>query len=172
MGKFLGWILTTGIAVSLLTAVAATVYAQSTDSSGYLPNGITTTDTDAVKAKLQAQLDDLEKQIAQQQAILDQTKGQDASLSNEIKKLNAQITQTQLEIKARDLAMQQLSGNISQKQQSILGLNTQLGGELESLAAILREKYQLDKTSLVEAALADGTLSDFFSDIDTFDQVN
>jgi peptidoglycan hydrolase CwlO-like protein len=169
MGKLLGWILTTVLGASLL-ALGATVYAQS--DANYLPNGITTTDTDQVRAKLQAQLDDLEKQIAQQQAILDQTKGQDVNLSNEIKKLNAQITQTQLEIKARDVAMQQISGNISKKQRDILGLNTQLGRELESLAAILREKFQLDNTSLVEAALSSATLSDFFSDVDSFDQIN
>ena len=152
-------------------SVVTTVRAQSTDSS-YLPSGVTTTSTDTVRAKLQAQLDDLEKQIAQQQAILDQTKGQDVTLQRDIKILSAQIDQAKLQIKARDIAMQQLNGGISQKEDAITGLNQQLTNELESLGAILREKDQLDTTSLVVVALSSMSLSDFFVDLDSFDQVD
>ena len=171
MGTRLGQFFAAALILVATTSIVATVRAQSTDSS-YLPSGVTTTSTDTVRAKLQAQLDDLEKQIAQQQAILDQTKGQDVSLQREIKMLSAQIDQAKLQIKARDIAMQQLNGNISQKQTAITGLNQQLTNELESLGAILREKDQLDTTSLVVVALSSQSLSDFFADLDSFDQVN
>ncbi len=167
MGKRFGWVITIAASIFLVASIAVTVRAQTSDvSSGVAPS------TDQVKARLQAQLQDLEKQIAQQQSILDQTKGKDQTLSNEIKKLSAQIKQAQLEIQARDVAMQQLSGGVQQKQNDIYGLNSQLNSELESLAAILREQYQLDNTSLIEVALSDATLSDFFSDVDSFYQVN
>ncbi len=130
------------------------------------------TSTDTVRAKLQAQLKDLETQIAQQQAILDQTKGQDVSLQRDIKILSAQIQQAKLQIQARDIAMQQLNGNISQKESTISDLTQQLTSELESLGAILREKDQLDTTSLVVVALSSMSLSDFFADLDSFDQVD
>lgn len=165
------------LAISLLGSVAITAYAQTTDTSNANTSGANTDTTgssltDAYRAKLQAQLDSLNAQIAGQQAILDQTKGQDATLSNEIKKLNAQITQAQLQIKARDIAIQESQSGIAGKQQAITGLNSKLGSELESLAAILREKNQLDTTSIVVAMLSSQSLSSFFSDLDSFDQVN
>lgn len=128
--------------------------------------------TDAYRAKLQAQLQDLENQVAQQQQILDQTKGQDVSLQRDIKILNAQIAQTQLSIKARNIAIEELSSGISQKQTTIVGLSGQMDKELESLAAIVREKNQLDTTPLMMVALSSKNLSDFFADIETFNQVN
>ncbi|MDO8517804.1 MAG: hypothetical protein Q7S26_00735 [bacterium] len=127
---------------------------------------------DAYRAQLQSQLDALESQIAQQQKILDVTKTQDVSLQRDIKILDAQIKQAQLSIKARTLVIQQLTSSIKDKESTIFGLNTQLTSEQESLAAILREKNQLDTTSLVIVALSAQSLSEFFSDLDTFDQIN
>lgn len=127
---------------------------------------------DTYRAKLQSQLDELESQIAIQQNILNQTKNQDVSLQRDIKILNAQITQAQLAIKARDLAVMQLSGNVQEKETAIHVLNTKLNGELESLSAILREKDQLDTTPLMVALLSSQSLSEFFSDLETFDQIN
>lgn len=176
MGIRLRRIIAALLTLALLGSVAVTAYAQTTNTSNTLSASSDTTGssdlTDAYKAKLQAQLDSLEAQIAQQQSILDQTKGQDVTLSNEIKKLNAQITQAQLQIKARDISIQESQSGIAGKEDTITGLNSQLGGELESLAAILREKDQLDTTSLVVAVLSSQSLSDFFSDIDTFDEIN
>ena len=142
----------------------AHVHAQSDTSGSAL--------TDAARAKLQAQLNALEAQISQQQQILTQAQSQDVSLSRDIKILDAQIKEAQLQIQARDLVIMQLNAGIADKQSTIYGLDSQLGSELESLGAILREKDQLDSTSLVVAVLSSPSLSNFFSDADTFDQVN
>ncbi len=130
------------------------------------------TDTDTTRTKLQSQLNDLEAQIAQQQILLDNTKGKDVSLQRDIKILNGQITKAKLEIKARDLSIQQLGGGIAQKLTTIQGLDSQLQNELNSLASILRQKDRLDSSSLVIAALSSQTLSDFFSDSGSFAQIN
>lgn len=174
MGKRLSQLLTGGLILSVLFVVGTAVRAQtasSTDSS-FLPDGVTTSSTDTVRAKLQAQLDDLEKQITAQQTVLDQTKGQDVTLQNDIKVLNAKITQAKLQIQARDLAMSQLNGGINLKQKAITGLNSRLDSELESLAAILREKSQLDQKSLLEVAISSQSLSDYLSDTQSFDEIN
>lgn len=133
---------------------------------------VTSGTVDAYRAQLQSQLDALESQIAAQQKILDSAKGQDVSLQRDIKILDTQIKQAQLSIKARNLVIQQLTSSIKDKEDTIFGLNTQLTSEQESLAAILREKNQLDTTPLVTMALSSQSLSEFFSDLDTFDQIN
>lgn len=165
MGKRSGQIVSAFCILSLLAPVCA-AQAQSADTS------TGSAQTDAYRAKLQAQLNDLENQIAQQQSILDQTKSQDVSLSRDIKILDTQIAQAQLQIKARDIAIEELQGGIADKEQTITGLNSQMQSELESLAAILREKNQLDTTSAVVLALSSQSLSEFFADLDAFDQVN
>jgi peptidoglycan hydrolase CwlO-like protein len=127
---------------------------------------------DSYRAQLQAQLDSIEAQITAQQKILQTAQSQDQTLSRDIKILDAQIKQAQLAIQARTLVIQQLTSGIQEKQNTIFGLNSQYNSELESLAAIMREKNQLDSTSLVVAALSSKNISDFFSDLDTFDQIN
>ncbi|MBY0472737.1 hypothetical protein K2Q00_00415 [Patescibacteria group bacterium] len=130
------------------------------------------TNVDSYRAQLQAQLSDLEKQISQQQAILDSAQKQEQSLARDISILNANIKQAQLAIQARTLVIQQLTSGIGDKQNKIFGLNSQYNSELESLAAIMREKNQLDTSSLVIMALSSEDVSEFFSDLATFDQIN
>ncbi len=127
---------------------------------------------DNYRAQLQAQLSDLEKQISEQQTILDSAQKQQQSLSRDISILNAGIKQAQLAIQARTLVIQQLTSGIGDKQNKIFSLNSQYNAELESLAAIMREKNQLDTASLVIVALSSQDVSEFFSDLDTFDQIN
>lgn len=143
-------------------------HAQATNQAPQSP----VTQTDAYRAKLQAQLDDLESQITSQQKLLDATKGQDVSLQRDIKILTTQITDAKLQIKARDVAIQQLGSGIFEKQGRLQTLNQQLQNELESLGGILREKNHLDLSSLVVAALTAKSLSDFFADTNVFDQIN
>lgn len=152
----------TGIAVLALVSLQNPGPAQAQSS----------TNVDAYRAQLQAQLDDLEKQISQQQAILDSAQKQEVSLSRDISILNANIKQAQLAIQARTLVIQQLTSGIGDKQNKIFGLNSQYNSELESLAAIMREKNQLDTSSLVVVALSSENVSEFFSDLATFDQIN
>ena len=127
---------------------------------------------DDYRAKLQLQLTAIEAEIATQQKILEQAKTQDVSLQRDIEILNAQISEAQLAIRARTIVIQQLTTGIQQKQNTIFGLNTQLNSEQESLAAMLRKKDQLDRTPLLVAAFASNSLSDFFADVDSFDQIN
>jgi peptidoglycan hydrolase CwlO-like protein len=142
--------------------------AQSTSDSG----GSGSDQTAAYKASLQAQLDAINAQIAQQQTILTGAEAQSKSLQNTVAILNAQIKSAKLAIQARDLTIQQLTSSISDKQDTIFGLNTQLNGEKDSLAGIMREKQQLESNSLVVVMLSADSLSQFFSDLDTFDSID
>jgi len=148
-----------------ITSYALHTYAQTTDSSG-------SSQVDSYRASLQAQLDSINAEITQQQNILSQAQAQSNTLQNEISILNAQIKTAQLAIKARDLNIQQLTAGIQDKENTIFGLNSQLNAEKDSLAGIMREKNQLESTSLVVAMLSSNSLSDFFSDLDTFNSIN
>lgn len=130
------------------------------------------TDVAAYRQSLQNQLDALNAQIAQQQQILKQAQAQGDSLKRDIAVLNAQIASAKLAIKARDITIQQLTSGIADKQSTINGLNSQLDSEKASLAGILRQKSSLDGTSLIVAMLSSQTLSEFFSDLDSFDSIN
>lgn len=132
-------------------------------------------DAGAVQARrtvLQQQLDELERQIDAQQSVLLEKQKERTSLERDVAILDAQIAEAKLAIKRRTLVIQQLTANIQQKENTIFGLNRQLNSGLESLAAILRQKNELDHTSLVIAALSSEDFSEFFSDLDTFDTVN
>lgn len=128
--------------------------------------------TDTRRAELQTQLDQINAQIEAQKKILSGKQGERVSLERDVAILDAQIAKTKLAIKARDLAIQGLTSDIQNKEDTIFGLNSKLNAELESLAALLRQKNQLDTAPLALAVLSSKSLSDFFSDLDTFDSVN
>jgi len=157
-------------AMSLILAAGVTAYATQTLAQSTSTSGSASVDT--YRAGLQAQLDAINAQIAQQQQILIQAQAQSTSLQKDIAVLSAQIKSAQLAIKARDLNIQQLTAGISQKEDTVFGLNSQLNAEKDSLSGILREKSQLESTSVVIAMLSSQNLSDFFSDLDTFDSID
>ncbi|MDE1924605.1 MAG: hypothetical protein KGH79_00270 [Patescibacteria group bacterium] len=159
--------------IILLNRQPQTAQAQSTASTGgALADTSGSSQVDNYRQQLQNQLDAINAQIAQQQTILTQTEAKSESLQNTVAILNAQIKSAKLAIQARDLNIQQLTAGITDKENTIFGLNSQLNAEKDSLAGILREKDQLESTSLVVAMLSASSLSGFFSDLDTFDQID
>lgn len=127
--------------------------------------------TDAVaarRAQLTQQLNDLNSQIAANQAIVEKLSAQGKSLSNEVQTLNAQIKKAQLQLQATQVAIRQLDGNIAIHTNTISKLTSKLEAEHESLAQILRNTDQFDDYSLIELALSTEDFSSFFADIDTY----
>jgi membrane-bound lytic murein transglycosylase B len=124
--------------------------------------------TDNRRAELQAQLDQLEKDIAANQATVDSLAAQGKSLSNEVKTLNAQIKKSQLQVQATQVAIKSLDSSISVHQKTIGILTSHLDAEKESLAQILRKTNEIDQYSVVEIALAQGDLSTMLGDLDSY----
>ena len=129
-----------------------------------------TADTSAQQAALQAQLDAVNKQIADNQARLQSEQKQRTSLEKDVAVLDSQITESQLEIKQRDLTIRTLKGSIQQKEAGIASLDTQVSAGEDSLAEILRETNQNDSSSLAVRVLG-GNLPEYFRELDDFDQV-
>ncbi len=122
----------------------------------------------ADRAKLQAEYDQLLQEIAQKQKELDNQKGQSVSLSRDIAILSTQIKKAQLDIKAKNLVIKKLGGEIVQKNQKIETLVTKIDTEKESLAQLIRKDRELDEKSLIAFILSQDNLSDAYGDIDTF----
>jgi peptidoglycan hydrolase CwlO-like protein len=123
------------------------------------------------RAELEADLTIIEKEIEEQQALLDSKKSERVSLERDVSILDAQIKKAQLGIRARDLAISQLSNDIGQKRTIIGDLDDQLEREKEALAELLRKTNEVNSLSLVEMVLATDSVSSFFEDIDSFDTV-
>lgn len=127
--------------------------------------------TDAQKAALQASLDELEKEIAQQDALLQGKQKERVSIERDVAILEAQIKKAKLLIQARDLAIGKLGGDISQKTVFIDDLTKKIDSEKESLAQLLRKTDEVDQASVVELVLSKKNLSDFFLDLDSFTSI-
>ncbi len=133
-----------------------------------LPQALYAQTTDDRRAQLQAQLDDLNKQIAQNQAVVDTLDAQGKSLSTEVQTLNAKIKAAQLQVKATQVAISQLGTNITIHQKTISTLSNKLDSEKESLAQILRKTDEIDHYSIVEVAFSAQDLSKLFGDLDSY----
>ncbi len=125
-------------------------------------------DTAARRAELTRQLNELNAQIAANQAVVNKLAGEGKSLSNEVLTLNASIKKAQLQLQATQVGIRQIDGNIAIHSKTISALTGKLEAEKESLAQILRNTDQFDDYSLVELALSSENFSTFFADMDTY----
>ncbi|MCR4334243.1 MAG: lytic murein transglycosylase [Patescibacteria group bacterium] len=119
----------------------------------------------------QKELDRVNIEIAQQDAILNNQKNQSASLSRDIAILNAKIEKAKLDIRAKTIIIQGLSKDITKKQTVIVSLSDKIIKEQESLAQLLRKTNEIESYSLPEMLLSQDDISSFFLDLDNFDSV-
>lgn len=122
---------------------------------------------DIDRVALQAQLDELTKEIQQNQQKLSGLQQQRSSLERDLAILDSKIAQAQLEIKRRNLTIKQLKTGIAQKQAGIETLDKQVAKGQQSIERMLRITRQIDDVSFAEVALS-GTFSDVFRELDNF----
>lgn len=123
------------------------------------------------EAQWRAELAETEKDIAKWQAILDGTKANTKSLQQEAAVLNAKIKQAQATIRQKNINIEQLGKQINEKEKKIVTLETKIEKGHESLAQLIRKTNEIDDYSLPEVVLGNKDISDFFSDIDSFQSI-
>lgn len=126
------------------------------------------TATDERRAQLQKDLSRLEKEIAENQAVVDSLAAQGKSLSNEVLALNAKIKKAQLEVQATQVAIKSLDSSIKVHERTITSLSEKLAAEKASLAQILRRTNEVDNYSVVELAFAKEDLSEVLGQLDAY----
>lgn len=131
-----------------------------------------TNETQAEKeARLKSELSVVEKQIAENERILINTQNQSASLKRDILILDTKIKTAQLNIKAKNLAIESLGKDINKKQEKIESLEDRINRGKETLAQIMRKTNEVDELNLPEFLLARENLTNFLSDLDNFESV-
>lgn len=124
------------------------------------------------KARLQTEYDQLQKEIAEWQKVLDDTRAKKNTIQGDVTALNAQIAKAQAEIKQRGLTIATLGSEIQQKTKTISNLEQKLAAGHDSLAKLLRQKNERETLPLVFLALSSQGLSDFLVDVDNINSIN
>lgn len=133
-----------------------------------ISNGITKEEQEVIWREELAQT---EADIAKWQSILSTTKQGTASLQQDAAVLNAKINEAKAFIKKRNIAIQQLGVDIEKKNETISVLEAKIVKGHESLSQLLRKTNEIDQTSLPEIVLGNKNISDFFSDLDSFNTI-
>lgn len=123
------------------------------------------------RAELERTLDRLENEIAAQQQLVNSKRTERVSLERDVAILDAQIKKAQLQIEARNIAIRGLTSDIVGKEETISELTAKMNREKDSLAQLLRKTHKIDDYSYIEVMLARENISDFFSDLSTFNDV-
>lgn len=121
------------------------------------------------RARLEAELQNVERQILTQRRLVEDKQLERQSLERDISIIEGQIKQAQLGIQARSVAISQLSYQIEEKAAALQVLEDRLKKQKESLADLVRKSALLDDFSLVEVILSKKTFSDFFSDVANYE---
>lgn len=129
---------------------------------------LTESEIAAQEAKLKAEYSELEKEIAQWQSVLTETRKKANSIDGDVKVLNAKIKEAEATIKAKNLAINQISKEINSKSYKIAELEGRISEGKESLAQLIRKTNEIDSYSLPEVIFGSKNISEFFEDLDSF----
>lgn len=129
-------------------------------------------ETDAERrARLEAQLQQIERQMLVQQRLVEDKQLERQSLERDLDLIEGEIKQAQLGIQARNVAITQLQGQIDEKEEVIEILTGRLAKQQRSLANLVRKSAEVDDFSLVEVMLSNESFSDFFTDYESFQSI-
>jgi len=128
--------------------------------------------SDERRAQLEAELDSLQDEIDRQEQRLGVKRQERQTLERDVSILESEIEKAQLEIRSNDIRISELSDGIDDRESYIGDLNAEINRKQESLAELIRRRASLDELSLVELALSNESLSEFFSDINTVQSIN
>lgn len=121
--------------------------------------------------QLKERLAQCQAEIAAQTTLLQAKQRESTTLERDLDILNARISKAKLEIKAREINIKQLGGDISKKGQQIQALSDKIDRFKGSAADLIRKTNSIDSHSDVEILLANENISDFFADVDAYDFV-
>ncbi len=129
-------------------------------------------ETDAErKARLEQELQNVERQILTQQRLVEDKQIERQSLERDINLIEGQISKAQLGIQARAIAIEQLSDQIGEKEVVIEILTERTERQQQSLADLIRKSAEVDDYSLIEVLLSRQSFSEFFTDYSRFQDI-
>jgi membrane-bound lytic murein transglycosylase B len=134
----------------------------------YIPQP-TSAETEAERrTRLEAELQQVERQILTQQRLVEDKQLERQTLERDITIIESEIEKARLGIQARAVAIEQLSDQIGEKEVVLDILAEKATRQQESLADLVRKSALIDDYSLVEVMLSKQSFSEFFTDVATF----
>ena len=134
----------------------------------YIPQGVFA-ETDAErKSRLEAELQQVERQILTQQRLVEDKQLERQTLERDMTIIESEIEKARLGIQARAVSIEQLSDQIGEKEVVLEILSEKSVRQQESLADLVRKSALIDDYSLVEVMLSKQSFSEFFTDVATF----
>jgi membrane-bound lytic murein transglycosylase B len=112
-------------------------------------------------AQIEAQLTDLLNKQKEQQK-------QSGTLKGDVAYLTSQINALTTKVKARSMKIASLKVDISKKVSTLNSLSQKIERERESLAQLIRNTNEFDRESLIHLVLSDDTVSNFYSDLESY----
>lgn len=132
------------------------------------PFGVSAETATERRARLEAELQQVERQILTQQRLVEDKQLERQTLERDIDIIEGQITKAQLGIQARAVAIAQLSDQIGEKEVVLDILTEKSKRQQDSLADLVRKSALIEDYSLVEVMLSKQSFSEFFTDVATF----
>ncbi|MAZ30011.1 hypothetical protein CL655_01880 [bacterium] len=124
------------------------------------------------RERIEKQLQQIEMQMIQSQRQLEAKQTERQSLERDLNILDSQIENAALGVRARELAIQQLTEQIEDKEVTISILNDRLEKQRRSIADLVRKTHEVDEFSMIEILLSNQNLSEFFTDFESFRSIN
>lgn len=123
------------------------------------------------ESRLRAELAQVEKEQAETEKVLASAKNQSASISRDILILDTKIKAALLNIKAKNILIQTLGKDITEKQVKIQTLESHISRGVDTLEQIMRKNNELESVSFPEFLLSKASISEAFIDVDNFESV-
>ncbi|HUS50269.1 MAG TPA: hypothetical protein VMZ91_08885, partial [Candidatus Paceibacterota bacterium] len=117
---------------------------------------------DEEKAKLEQELEAVEREIAGYEKLIVTTKQEKQTLQNKINALRDSAAKLTLQIESANLNLQYLNVRIDETTSSIIKTSDKVDATKENLINSLQSFYELQQVSLLEILLGSGTISEFF----------
>lgn len=123
-------------------------------------------------ARLKAEYNDLQAEIADLQKNLDVLVSQKNTLKGDVSLLTAEITKAEKEIKQRAITLTTLNSEINQKLANISSLEKRIENNKNLLANLLKKKNQNEVEPIFYLLLSSADLSSLIIDVDNISSVN
>lgn len=123
--------------------------------------------TDEDRVRLEAEYAKIQAEIAEWEKVLADTRSKKDSLQGDVDELNALIKKASAEIRERNITITRITNEITLKEATIQELESKLNRGQASLANILRIQNESDSRPLAELILSSEDFSAFLGDLDT-----
>jgi membrane-bound lytic murein transglycosylase B len=132
---------------------------------------LTSSSSESQKEYCKDELAEIERELS---VLLEKQKEQQkhtGTLKGDVDMLTSQINALKTKIKARALVIAQLKVHIEEKAKTIKSLSGKIERERESLSQLLRNTNEFDDQNLVDLILSNESISDFYSDFESYSSI-